>query len=123
MHITPSGVRVVRVCGEIDISNIGEMSDAAKQAVKDSPRGFILDLSGASYIDSSGIGVVIVTYRDLRPEGRLAIVATNACVRHQLTLIRPDQLPGMTLHEDLSSAEQAIIQEQDMSDATRSRSE
>jgi anti-sigma B factor antagonist len=52
------GVSVTRVEGEIDLSNVGSFATVLADAAAMSDR-MIVDLSAASYIDSSGIAALL----------------------------------------------------------------
>lgn len=52
---TRAGLTVATVEGEIDISNSIELETELSHAVPNDARGLVLDLSGVTFIDSSGI--------------------------------------------------------------------
>lgn len=45
----------VRISGEIDLSNASDVERAIVEAVPNTMRGMVLDLSGVRYIDSAGV--------------------------------------------------------------------
>ena len=51
--------RVIRVCGEVDVSNKDELNAAVMSAQSEGVREVEVDLTEVSYIDSSGIGVLV----------------------------------------------------------------
>ena len=51
--------RVIRVCGEVDVSNKDELNAAVMSAQSEGGREVEVDLTEVSYIDSSGIGVLV----------------------------------------------------------------
>ena len=51
------GSTVVRVIGEIDLSNASEMLDAVIKAVPSHETQVVLDLAAISYVDSTGIAM------------------------------------------------------------------
>ena len=51
------GVRVVQVAGELDMSNIRALRDATS-ALPNDALGIVIDLRGASFIDSATIGLL-----------------------------------------------------------------
>ena len=84
---------VVRVTGEIDLSNIAVLNSTLREAESSSPHGFIIDLSDATYIDSAGIQSILTAYHHLkRTNGRLSIVVKNKAVQDLLYIIRLDIL-------------------------------
>ena len=64
-------VEVVRVAGEIDLSNAGELVAALEETTQ---IRVALELAELTYIDSAGIRAVDQGYRVLRAEGRELVV-------------------------------------------------
>lgn len=50
---------LVTVVGEVDVSNAGELREAVDSALEVAPAAVSVDLAGVSYIDSTGIGVLV----------------------------------------------------------------
>lgn len=61
-HRTPDGVRVVAASGEIDLATAPAVS-AALSARDDGETGLVLDLRGTTFLDSSGIRVLVEAHR------------------------------------------------------------
>jgi len=96
----------IRVSGEVDLSNVGDLRTALDSSVKESPGGFVVDLTEVGYIDSAGIAAIMAAYQGLRPSGgRLVLVVTNENVREILALIHSEELPGLFICDDMSTAE------------------
>lgn len=55
---TDGDVELARVAGEVDASNVGDLSQRLLEAVSNKARALVLDLTETSYIDSSGIGLI-----------------------------------------------------------------
>lgn len=74
--------------GEVDLSNAAEVERAITEAVPNSARGLVLDLSALSYIDSSGVRLVVSLAGSLRwRRQELVIVAPEgSSCRRVLTL-------------------------------------
>lgn len=71
-------IAVMRISGEIDLSNAAELEVAASDAVANQARGLVVDLSEVAYLDSSGIGLLFNLSRRLsRRRQGLAVVAPN----------------------------------------------
>jgi anti-anti-sigma factor len=70
------GVRVVAVVGEVDVSNVGALEDAA-HGLPNEALGVVVDLSRATYIDSATIGVLFRLRRRLNRRGQvLRVICT-----------------------------------------------
>ena len=57
---------VVRLRGDIDLSNADALGTAAEGAVSNRARGLVLDLSGVTFLDSTGLHLVFRLARRLR---------------------------------------------------------
>lgn len=98
---------IVRVSGEVDLSNVGDLRAALDSSVKESPEGFVVDLTEVGYIDSAGVAAIMAAYQGLRPGGgRLVLVVTNENIREILALIHSEKLPGLFICDDIPAAEQ-----------------
>ena len=70
-------VQLARVAGEVDASNVVELSEQLLAGVPNSARALVLDLSDTSYIDSSGVNLIFDAasrLRTRRQELRLVVV-------------------------------------------------
>ncbi len=81
-------VVVGALSGEVDLSNAAELVRTITEAVPNSARGLVLDLSAISYIDSSGVRLVLSLAGSLRwRRQELVIVAPEgSSCRRVLTL-------------------------------------
>jgi anti-anti-sigma factor len=51
-------IELARVAGEVDASNVDDLSDRLLAGVSNRARALVIDLSETSYIDSSGISLI-----------------------------------------------------------------
>jgi len=63
------GVRVVTVVGELDIANVGTLEHATFDLPNDA-LGIVLDLTGATYIDSATLGLLFKLQHSLERRGQ-----------------------------------------------------
>ncbi|HEY5142991.1 MAG TPA: STAS domain-containing protein [Solirubrobacteraceae bacterium] len=75
-----SGVHILSVRGEIDISTAPKVKLAAREAVFAGNNRVVLDLSNTTFLDSTGLGVIIALARLLRPDGDIAIVNSDPSI-------------------------------------------
>jgi anti-sigma B factor antagonist len=54
-----AGRMVLRVTGSIDLQTRSQLLDAGRAAMAKQPSAVVLDLSGVSFIDSTGIGALV----------------------------------------------------------------
>jgi anti-anti-sigma factor len=78
--------RTFRLIGEMDISN-AETLAAVLEKKADGEGDITLDLSELTFIDSSGIRVLLRAMDRLDGKGRLLLVSPTDSVRHVLSLM------------------------------------
>jgi anti-anti-sigma factor len=69
-------IELARVAGEVDASNVGELSERLLDAVPNDARALVIDLRETSYIDSSGISLIFdaaARLKNRRQELRLVV--------------------------------------------------
>jgi anti-anti-sigma factor len=91
---TIDGTRIVRVSGEIDLSNASQVRDAIGAAALDAAAVVVVDLSGTDYLDSAGIAMIFrlaERLRHSRQELRL-MVPPDAPIRTVIRLTNLDQV-------------------------------
>jgi anti-anti-sigma factor len=74
-------VRVVRIQGEIDISNAHEISAVVETAMPNGAETLLIDLTGTTFLDSAGVQLLFQLAQRLRTR------------RQQLKLIVPEDAP------------------------------
>jgi anti-anti-sigma factor len=96
---------VVRVRGEVDISNASRLLATIEDALTNDTPTLILDLSGTTYLDSAGVQIVFVLaerLKDRRHHFRL-IVPEGSPVRAVLELTGLEKL--VRIESESSAAE------------------
>ena len=94
--------RVVAVSGEVDLSWSSEVRTAVLDALSGHP-AVLVELSGVSYIDSSGIAALVEGYQKAKIKGvSFGLLRISDAVRAVLELARLDQV--FPIHSDLESA-------------------
>ncbi len=71
--------------GEVDISTVDAFEEQIEQCLKHRSR-LIIDLSGVSFIDSTGLRLVIGTRQRLSEDGELLLVAQDGPVTRLLEI-------------------------------------
>jgi anti-anti-sigma factor len=82
-------VVVARVNGEIDLANAEAVGNEVAQAVPNRALGLVIDLSGTSYLDSSGVSLVFEIAERLRRRQQLQrlVVPANAPLGRVLRIL------------------------------------
>ena len=102
-----SGAAVARVVGEIDLSNVDEIREAVTEAVDHDGLGLVLDLSGTTYLDSTGVRLLFELAHRMQTRRRhLRLVVTDqALVRRVIVLTQlEDRVPIDTSVADALAA-------------------
>jgi anti-sigma B factor antagonist len=101
---TPDGVGVLIAGGEIDYSASSELRERIDAHVQAGDQHLVLDLSAATFIDSTAIGVLVGGVAKLRGAGgSLAVVCTHEMVLNIFEITGLDRT--VALHD---SREQAL---------------
>jgi len=78
---------VLRLLGEVDLSNKNFLRDAIDGALGHGPQVLVLDLSGLSFMDCSGLRVLIGTHKHLSEDQRqLFLAGSRPLIRRLIRL-------------------------------------
>lgn len=73
---------IARLSGEVDVFVFPDIKDTLLGAVRAGHDRIIIDLADVEYIDSSGLGVLVVTHKEARERGgRIAVVCPKPQLR------------------------------------------
>lgn len=98
---------VLVVSGEIDVFTAPLFKQAVVNLVADGHRHLFIDVSGVSFMDSSGFGALLGATKRLRPEGgSLILIGCNKTIQRMLHLTRLDTILG--LYETFAEALAAV---------------
>ncbi|MEN9646943.1 MAG: hypothetical protein RL238_3612 [Actinomycetota bacterium] len=101
--VTAQTVCVVALRGEIDASNAPAMSARLNELLASGQQNFVIDLSGVTFIDSSGISSIVHLFKRVRiGHGDVKLAAIRPEVLKVLTLIRLDRV--FEIHGDVDTA-------------------
>ena len=79
---------VVRVTGEVDVSNADELRSALDGCLEDGATALVADISEVPYIDSTGIGVLVgVAHRAAEKGARFEVARPQRNVARVLGLL------------------------------------
>jgi anti-anti-sigma factor len=106
-----AGLQIVRLAGEVDISNAAGLAEEISEAVPNDSAGLVLDLSDTAYLDSAGIRMLFELAQRLegRRQSLAAVVPADSLIRHSLIVTEVEQ--AVSLHETLPAALEAIAAE------------
>ncbi len=105
LHVSSTatdGVTVVRVVGEIDHASAGPLIETLDlDALSNQPR-LVIDMRGVSFMDSSGINVLLAAHHDLAPAGWLRLAGVRDSVLRTLKIVGVDTV--IPCHPNLKEA-------------------
>ena len=97
---------VISLSGEINLRSSPNLHASLLEIIEGRPDRIILDLSGVSYMDSSGIGTLVEIKRRLeRYKGSLILAALQPRVRGLFEITKLEQF--FTIAADIAEAEEA----------------
>ena len=85
--------QVVTIQGRINVDNSGEMRRTLSNALRRKPANVTVDLSGVTYIDTSGLATLVEVARIARNQGaQLLLRGIQGQARYFLEITSLDQL-------------------------------
>jgi anti-sigma B factor antagonist len=92
-----SGVPVLTVGGEIDVATSPELHERLSTLIEFGPPLVVVDLTDVSFIDSTGLGVLVGAVKDVRAGGGdLRLVVTRPQILKLLELTGLDTVFSVT---------------------------
>jgi anti-anti-sigma factor len=88
-----NGGMVVRLGGELDLYNVGEVRTALARAAEQAPERLVIDLGAVDFLDSTALGALVEAGRG--SEIRMLLAAPGPEVRRAL------EVSGLTSHFDV----------------------
>ncbi|MFE4173395.1 STAS domain-containing protein [Streptomyces sp. NPDC056909] len=89
----PAGATVVAVTGELDHHTARELTQAIEETPFGSDAPVVIDLTGLTYCDSTGITVLVAAYNRARQaDAQLVLVGLNADLTRVFRIVGLDQL-------------------------------
>jgi anti-sigma B factor antagonist len=78
---------LIAVSGQVDLYTAPELKEATVEAIEEGATHLVIDLTDTSFMDSTGLGVLVGAIRRLRPlEGSLAIIRDDDGIRRLFEL-------------------------------------
>jgi anti-anti-sigma factor len=89
-----AGNPIARIRGEIDMSNVGELSLTLQNSVVQTAAGLVIDFSETDYLDSAGLHFIFDLGKRLRDRGQrlYLVVPPGSPVAAVLDIVNVDSL-------------------------------
>ena len=98
------GCTVVEVRGDLDMATAPQLRDGLQRLVDAGDRQVVVDMAGVGFMDSSGLGTLVVTFQALRGAGgRLCLAAVQPAVHSVLRITSVDRV--IDVYESVQAAE------------------
>ena len=99
----PQPRNVLPLEGQVDLNVSAKVTGTINELIKDKPARLVVDLSGVTYIDSSGLAVLIEAMQSVEEYGGIfAIAGLQETVRSIFEIARLDQV--FRIFPDVNSA-------------------
>lgn len=98
---TNTGLPVIDVAGEIDLYTAPMFKQALTQSIEDGNKNILVNMSGVSYMDSSGFGTLLGATKRVRPDGgSVNLIGCNDAICRMLKITRLNTIFGLFDDED-----------------------
>jgi anti-sigma B factor antagonist len=97
------GSAVLALSGEVDVSNTPQVREAGVKLLAGGGTRLVVDLSGADYMDSAGLGTLVGMLKRVKEAGGvMAIAGPQPRVRRLFEITGLDQI--FSIYQDLDTA-------------------
>jgi anti-sigma B factor antagonist len=97
---------VVEVAGDLDMSTTPQLRDGLLEVVESGARVVVVDLAAVGFMDSSGLGALVVAYKAMRArDGWLGLAGVQPPVRKVLSITSVDRV--IASFDSVEAAEEA----------------
>lgn len=71
------GTPVVGARGEVDLGTVDQLRTAASELVRQKPSSVIFDFREVTYIDSTGLGILVATRKQIGSQADAVVIVTE----------------------------------------------
>ena len=105
VEVSHGQLTVIKVSGEIDLSNVGSFRSAIAGVLPSCALGFVIDLTTTNFIDSTGIEVIFRARRELGDSGGIVLVTSNPNIKRVFDLVQICAVPGLSMCDDIATTD------------------
>jgi anti-sigma B factor antagonist len=92
---------ILTLDGEFDLSSAPEVRGALDRVVDEGTQRIVVDMLSCTFVDSTGLGVLLHTAKRIEGEGGMALACTDEQIRRLLGLTMIDRtIPVFSSRED-----------------------
>ena len=97
---------VIEVAGDLDMASAPQLRDRLLEVVEAGAGAVVVDLTQVGFVDSSGLGALVLAYKSLRErEGWMGLAGVRQPVRKLFSITSVDRV--IPLFETVREAEEA----------------
>jgi len=101
--VVQSDVNVIKVAEtRIDAASAVRFKDEMRAKTEEGPQRVVLDLSNVAFVDSSGLGAIVASMKQMGDKHRLELASLNHDVAKVFRLTRMDSI--FAIHADVAAA-------------------
>lgn len=101
--VTHNDINVISVQeSRIDAASAIQFKDAMRAVTETGPSHVVLDLSGVKFVDSSGLGAIVASMKQMGDARRLDLASLTPDVAKVFRLTRMDSI--FVIHDDVAQA-------------------
>ncbi|MBM0275422.1 STAS domain-containing protein [Micromonospora tarensis] len=98
------GCTVLEARGELDMATSPQLRESLQRLADAGDQHVVLDLAGVGFMDSSGLGALVVMFKAMRDVGgRLSLAAVRPAVHSVLTVTSVDRV--IPVYDSVQAAE------------------
>ncbi|MGI8461403.1 MAG: STAS domain-containing protein [Solirubrobacterales bacterium] len=98
---TNEDVLTLTIEGELDLATAPQVREPLEAAISEGTRRVVIDMLGCGFIDSTGLGVLLRSAKQLDGEGGMAIVCVDEQITRLLELTMIDRtIPVFATRDD-----------------------
>ena len=88
----------------IDAAVAGKFKEILFEKIENGVNNIILDLNKVKFIDSSGLGVIVATYKKLKVNGKLVILTKSQAILTMFKITRLEKVLNIVNSENIMDA-------------------
>lgn len=99
---------VIGAEGEVDLGTVDSLRSVTSEVVREKPRSVIFDLRKVTFMDSSGLGILVATRKRLNNEpGAVVIITDQPAVLQSLSITGLDRI--FTVQRELAPVPSGVV--------------
>ncbi len=103
-EMTNNILKIEPEVSRIDASVAGKFKELLFEKIDNGNARMILDLNQVKFIDSSGLGAIVATYKKLKANGKLVILTKSQAILTMFKITRLEKVLSIVNSEDIRDA-------------------